>query len=88
MNEADALELMRAAIWTVIVASGPSVGVAVAIGLAISTLQALTQIQEATMTFVPKILAIFFTLIATGSFVGAQIHAFSEMVFARIQNGF
>jgi len=58
MNEADALELLRAAIWTIIIGSGPAVGAAMFVGLIIALLQALTQIQESTLTFVPKIVAV------------------------------
>ena len=46
MNEADALELMRAAIWAVIVASGPAVGAAMVVGLIVALFQALTQIRN------------------------------------------
>lgn len=88
MNEADALELVRAAIWTIIVASGPAVGAAVVVGLVIAVLQALTQIQEMTLTFVPKIIVIFVVLTFCSQFIGGQIFAFSEHVYARIERGF
>ena len=55
MNEADALELLRAAIWTIIMGSGPAVAAAMCVGLIIALLQALTQVQEATLTFVPRL---------------------------------
>ena len=58
MNEVDALELVQAAIWTIIVAAGPAVGLAMLLGIVIALLQAVTQIQEVTLTFVPKILAL------------------------------
>ena len=88
MNEADALELMRSAIWTVIVASGPAVGAAMVAGLLVALFQALTQIQESTLTFVPKIIAVFLALMAAAPLVGGQVHAFTEQVFARIEHGF
>ena len=88
MNEADALELMRSAIWAVIVASGPAVGAAMSVGLVVALFQALTQIQESTLTFVPKIIAVFLAMIASAPFVGAQIFSFSEQVYARIEHGF
>ena len=88
MNEADALEIVQAAIWTVIVASTPAVAAAMLVGIGIALLQALTQIQEITLTFVPKIVAILLAMILTGPFVGAQISAFSSVVFERIQTGF
>jgi flagellar biosynthetic protein FliQ len=88
MNEADALDIVQAAIWTVLVASAPAVAAAMLVGIAIALLQALTQVQEITLTFVPKIVAILLALVLTGPFIGAQIYAFSEVVFQRIQTGF
>ena len=88
MNEADALDIVQAAIWTVLVASAPAVVAAMLVGIGIALLQALTQVQEITLTFVPKIVAILLALVLTGPFIGAQIYAFSEVVFQRIQTGF
>ena len=51
-------------------------------------LQALTQIQEVTLTFVPKIVVILLVLLVSGSFVGAQIYAFAETTYGRIATGF
>ena len=88
MNEVDALELVRTAIWTVIVGAGPAVAAAMVIGIAIALVQALTQIQEVTLTFIPKIIAILVVTLITGSFVGSQIFAFTELVYGRIATGF
>jgi flagellar biosynthetic protein FliQ len=88
MNEVDALELVRAAIWTVIIGAGPSVAVAMVLGIAIALVQALTQIQEVTLTFIPKIIAVLVVCLVTGSFVGSQIFAFTELVYGRIVTGF
>lgn len=88
MNEIDALELVRTAIWTVIVGSGPAVLAAMIIGVAIALIQALTQIQEVTLTFIPKIIAILVVALLTGSFVGSQIYAFTELVYGKIVTGF
>jgi flagellar biosynthesis protein FliQ len=88
MNQSDALDMVQAAIWTVILASSPAVVTAMVVGIAIALLQALTQVQEITLTFVPKILAIFAVTLLTASFVGAVIHAFAEQVYSRIENGF
>ena len=88
MNEADALDIAQAAIWTVIVASGPAVLAAMLVGVAIAFVQALTQVQEMTLTFVPKILAIFVTIAISAPFIGAQISIFTDLVFSRIQSGF
>ncbi|WP_134496207.1 flagellar biosynthetic protein FliQ [Microvirga pakistanensis] len=88
MNEIDALELVRAAIWTVIIGSGPAVLAAMVIGILIALIQALTQIQEVTLTFIPKIIAILVVSLLTGSLVGSQIYAFTELVYGRIVTGF
>ena len=88
MNEVDALELVRAAIWTVIIAAGPAVAAAMVIGIVIALIQALTQIQEVTLTFIPKIIAILVMALVTGTFVGSQIFAFTELAYGRIVTGF
>ncbi|QFU17648.1 flagellar biosynthesis protein FliQ [Microvirga thermotolerans] len=88
MNEVDALELVRSAIWTIIIGAGPAVAAAMAVGIIIALVQALTQIQEVTLTFIPKIIAILLVTLLTGSFIGSQIFAFTEQVYARIETGF
>lgn len=88
MNEADALELLRAAIWTIIMGSGPAVAAAMCVGLIIALFQALTQVQEATLTFVPKIIAIFIALAVGAPFIGGQIQTFTEQVYSRIEKGY
>ncbi|PTM97718.1 flagellar biosynthetic protein FliQ [Mycoplana dimorpha] len=88
MNEADALDIAQAAIWTVIVASGPAVLAAMIVGVSIAFIQALTQVQEVTLTFVPKILAILITVAISAPFIGAQISIFSDIIFSRIESGF
>ena len=88
MNEVDALELTRTAIWTIIVASGPAVAAAMVVGTLIALFQALTQIQEVTLTFVPKIVVTLLVMVATASFIGGQIYSFTEQVYGKIISGF
>jgi flagellar biosynthetic protein FliQ len=88
MNQADALDIVQSALWTIIVASGPAVGAAMAIGIVIALLQALTQVQEVTLTFIPKIIAILLVSSLTAPFVGSVIYSFAEMVYSRIEVGF
>ena len=57
-------------------------------GLVVALFQALTQIQEMTLTFVPKIVAVLVVAALTASFIGAQIFAFTEEVYAHIERGF
>ena len=88
MNHADALDIVQAAIWTIIMASGPAVAVAMAVGLVIALFQALTQVQEVTLTFIPKIVAVLLVTAATASFMGQVIFSFAEQVYGRIEHGF
>jgi flagellar biosynthetic protein FliQ len=88
MNERDALDIVQQAIWTIIVASGPAVGAAMAVGIIIALLQALTQVQEMTLTFIPKIVVMLIVVAVSGSFVGAHIYAFTEVLYSRIEHGF
>ncbi|MFO0388779.1 MAG: flagellar biosynthesis protein FliQ [Alphaproteobacteria bacterium] len=62
MEAAEVIDICREAIYVLIVVSAPLMVVALIVGLVISLFQALTQIQEATLTFVPKILAMLVTL--------------------------
>lgn len=88
MNEADALELMRNAMWTVLVVVGPPVMAAMAVGIVIALFQALTQIQEMTLTFVPKIIIILAVLTFSASFIGNQIYIFTEHAYGRVEKGY
>ena len=87
MNETDALKLVQDAIWAVIVGAGPAVGAAMVVGIAIALIQALTQIQEATLTFVPKILAVFAPLLLLAPVAAAQLMSFTQQVYAHIESG-
>jgi flagellar biosynthetic protein FliQ len=88
VNERDALDIVQQAIWTIIVASSPAVGSAMLVGTLIALLQALTQIQEVTLTFVPKILVILVVVAISASFIGAHLSTFTELVYSRIEHGF
>ena len=69
MTEIEFITLLREAVWTSMVVSAPILVVALVVGLAIGLLQALTSIQELTLTFVPKLLAIGLVFWFTLSFV-------------------
>jgi flagellar biosynthetic protein FliQ len=88
MNEVDALDLMQQAVWTVVVAAGPAVGLAMAVGIVIALFQAVTQIQEVTLTFVPKIAAVFAAMLLMAPFIAAQLFGFTELIFQHIASGF
>ena len=88
MNEINALDMLRAALWTVLVISAPGVLAAMIIGLAIALLQALTQVQEMTLTFVPKIIAIFVAIVLAAPLMGSELQSLTNLVFSRIESGF
>ncbi|HEX7076632.1 MAG TPA: flagellar biosynthetic protein FliQ [Hyphomicrobiaceae bacterium] len=88
MNQADALDIVQTTIWTVIVAASPAILAAMLVGVAIALLQALTQVQEITLTFIPKIIAILLTASVSAPFIGATIYTFAEQVYGRIEHGF
>ncbi|MEM7497702.1 MAG: flagellar biosynthetic protein FliQ [Pseudomonadota bacterium] len=69
MDTATLIALMREASWTALVVSAPILTVALVVGLAIGLLQALTSIQELTLTFVPKLIAIVIVFVATLGFM-------------------
>lgn len=87
MNEADALGLVQSAIWTVVIAAGPAILTAMLVGLVVALFQALTQIQEMTLTFVPKIIAVMLVLSLTATFIGSHLYIFTEQVYSRIETG-
>ena len=87
MNEVEVLDISREAIFTLIKFVSPVLLVALFIGLIIGIFQALTQIQEMTLAFVPKILGVFFTLILLFPFMLNQMRMLSDTLFDKIVNG-
>jgi flagellar biosynthetic protein FliQ len=87
MTGPEVLDVAREAIYTLIVVSAPVMLVGLAVGVAISLLQALTQIQEMTLAFVPKILAIFVSLLIALPFMADKPHAEMLRIAARIVSG-
>ena len=88
MNERDAIDLVQQAVWTIIIGAGPAVGSAMLVGIIIALVQALTQVQEMTLTFIPKIVVILVVMALSGSFVGAHLYAFTEQLYGRIESGY
>ncbi len=88
MSEGDVLDLLQSAIWMVVVGAGPVTLAAMIVGISVALMQALTQVQEMTLTFVPKLIVVFLVFSLTASFVGAQFYVFTERVYARIATGY
>ena len=87
MNEVEVLAISREAVFTLIKVVSPVLLVALFIGLIIGIFQALTQIQEMTLAFVPKIIGVFVTLILLFPFMFGQMKNLAEGLFDRIVNG-
>lgn len=84
MSVSLVLTVMHEAVIRILVVSGPIVVVALIVGLVISIFQATTQIQEQTLSFVPKLVAIFITLILAGNFMITTLKEFTEYIFRLI----
>jgi flagellar biosynthetic protein FliQ len=87
MSGPEALDVARQAIFVLLKVAGPMMIVGLAVGLVVSLFQALTQIQEMTLAFIPKIVAIFVTLLVTLPFVGAQMAGLMETIADMIVRG-
>ena len=84
MNTTAVIEIGREAMWIILKVAGPIMVAGLAIGLVIALFQALTTIQEMTLTFVPKIIVIFLSLILFLPFMIATIIDFSRLLFDRM----
>lgn len=87
MTGPEVLDIARDAIITLVLAASPLMLVGLVIGVVISLFQALTQIQEMTLVFVPKILAIFVTLLLALPFIGDLLQAYMTRLMARVMAG-
>ena len=87
MNGPEVMDVARDAILTLILVTAPLMLVGLVVGVVVSLLQALTQIQEATLVFVPKILAIFLTLLIALPFMADRLHANFLRIAAHITGG-
>lgn len=81
MNELTLLEVTRQAITTLLIVSAPMLGAALVVGLIISLIQAVTQVNEATLTFAPKIIAIFVAILIFGPWMGNRMLMFTIELF-------
>src|ERR1700757_426617 len=87
MTGPETLDVARDAIWTIVVVSSPLMVVGLVVGVVVSLFQALTQIQEQTLIFVPKILAIFVTLLLALPFMADSLHSHMMRISSRIIGG-
>ena len=87
MTGPEVLDVARDAILTLVIVSSPLMLIGLFVGVAISLFQALTQIQEMTLVFVPKILAIFVAMMIALPFMGDALQSHMARIAARIVGG-
>ena len=81
LTELAATALMKVLIW-----SAPAVLAGLLVGFMISLFQAVTQIQEQTLTFVPKIIAVFVVILVTGPWVIGEIQTFTQDTYETVDD--
>ncbi|WP_417517695.1 flagellar biosynthesis protein FliQ [Minwuia sp.] len=84
MTPVEVVDVARDAIWVLLKVAAPVMLIALGVGLTVSLFQALTQMQEMTLAFVPKIIAIFIALIVLAPYMIGELTGFMEIVSLRI----
>ncbi len=85
MTDVTVIAIMRESLMTILIVSAPMLGIGMFVGLIISIFQTTTSIQEQTLTFVPKIVAIFLTLIIFGAWMIRTLLNYTTHVFTMIE---
>lgn len=88
MDTAMVIDLARQALWVTVLVSAPLLGVALAVGLLVGIVQAATSINEMTLSFIPKLLAIALALVVFGSWQLVTLVDFTRALFQRIPSLF
>ncbi len=84
MDAGLVLQLGRETLWTAVLICLPPLGLAMLVGLIVSILQALTQIQDTTLTFIPKILAVFAALAIWGGWMLNTLTSYATRILGGI----
>jgi flagellar biosynthetic protein FliQ len=87
MTGPEVLDVARDALFTLISTSAPILAVGLGVGVTIALFQAVTQLQEMTLTFVPKILAVFVALLITFPYMGRNLSDLMQRISERIISG-
>lgn len=82
------LQIAREGLLLVLIASGPPLLASMGTGLIVSIMQATTQIQEQTLTFVPKLVAVFLSLVIAGPWIGTQLVRFTHTLYTEFPGVF
>ncbi|BCJ95231.1 flagellar biosynthesis protein FliQ [Anaerocolumna cellulosilytica] len=85
MNENIIIDIARQTLWLIIKVSAPLLIVSLIVGLVVSILQTVTSIQEQTLTFVPKLLAIFLVIMLLGSWMMTEVRDFTIELITNLE---
>ncbi|OIJ13151.1 EscS/YscS/HrcS family type III secretion system export apparatus protein [Anaerobacillus alkalidiazotrophicus] len=84
MNQEFVISIAEKGVFTVLVIAGPLLAIALGVGLMVSIFQATTQIQEQTLAFIPKIVAVLVGLIMFGSWMLSNMLNFAQQIFSNL----
>jgi flagellar biosynthesis protein FliQ len=84
MESAEVMDFAREGIWVLLLVSAPMLITALVVGLAVSLVQALTQVQESTLTFVPKMVAMLLVMALTLPFMMQSLEEYGAKLFDKI----
>ncbi|MGD8191027.1 flagellar biosynthesis protein FliQ [Brevibacillus ginsengisoli] len=85
MSQELILQIAQGSVYTILIVTAPVLGVGLIVGLLVSVFQATTQIQEQTLAFIPKIVAIMLTLLIVGPWMLQTIVEFTMNIFGNLQ---
>ncbi|MEY2618841.1 MAG: Flagellar biosynthetic protein FliQ [Pseudomonadota bacterium] len=84
MDSAMVVDIGRQALWATLLVSAPLLGVALVVGLVIGIVQAATSINEMTLSFIPKVIAMGLAILLFGSWMLGTLVEFTRAIFQRI----
>lgn len=84
MNEAVVIGLAREALWTSMLVGGPILAISLIIGVVVSLIQAVTQVNEMTLSYVPKLVGVFVGMLIMGPWMMETMLGFSSTLFANM----
>jgi type III secretion HrpO family protein len=82
MFQAEAYQLSYQALLLILILSAPPILISMALGLLVAIFQAATQIQEQTLSFTVKLVAVILTIMLMGGFLSSQIVSFANLIFS------
>lgn len=86
MGAQQVIELGQGAVFTILLVSAPLLGLSLLVGLAVSMFQATTQIQEQTLAFIPKIVAVFLAVLIFGPWMLSKLVHFASNLLSNMHN--